>query len=431
MKITRKNLPKSVVELTVEETVENVTKQRKKAIEFLQKNAEIKGFRKWAEIPEEIIVRQFWEEDINHRAIDYAIDKMYKESLMKEKLVPVAQGQVTEIVSESPLIIKIQVEILPEVEIDDKYKKISLKKKKVEITKEEIENAIKNIEVKFTRFEEDDQKKVEMWDRITIDTDWYDGDKFLEDTSMKDYPLIVGSNILVPWFEKQLIWAKVWDNLNLDITFPKDYHNKNFANKKTIFKTVVKKIERAIKPEFTPEFIEQLRWKKLDFEWFKELIKEELKEVKEANIRLQEEWELIDELLKVTKFEIWDSLLAAQTDKVFEEIKRNMGNDGIRMVDYLESLKLWEEQYKENHVKPLALKRTQWELILHKLQELEKVEVSDDEINTEIEKIITKFQNEDVMKRLKEIYVSGNKHYEELRDRMKYRKLIDSFFKLG
>jgi FKBP-type peptidyl-prolyl cis-trans isomerase (trigger factor) len=87
---------------------------------------------------------------------------MYKESLMKEKLVPVAQGQVTEIVSESPLIIKIQVEILPEVEIDDKYKKISLKKKKVEITKEEIENAIKNIEVKFTRFEEDDQKKVEM-----------------------------------------------------------------------------------------------------------------------------------------------------------------------------------------------------------------------------------------------------------------------------
>jgi FKBP-type peptidyl-prolyl cis-trans isomerase (trigger factor) len=47
--------------------------------------------------------------------------------------------------------------------------------------------------------------------------------------------------------------------LNLDITFPKDYHNKNFANKKTIFKTVVKKIERAIKPEFTPEFIEQLR----------------------------------------------------------------------------------------------------------------------------------------------------------------------------
>ncbi|MDR3150698.1 MAG: hypothetical protein LBU14_03695 [Candidatus Peribacteria bacterium] len=65
------------------------------------------------------------------------------------------------------------------------------------------------------------------------------------------------------------------------------------------------------------------------------------------------------------------------------------------------------------------------------MQELEKVEVSDDEINTEIEKIITKFQNEDVMKRLKEIYVSGNKHYEELRDRMKYRKLIDSFFKLG
>ncbi|MDR1944952.1 MAG: hypothetical protein LBQ59_02435 [Candidatus Peribacteria bacterium] len=65
-------------------------------------------------------------------------------------------------VSQSPLIIKIQIEVLPEVEISDKYKNISLKKKKVEVKKEEVENAIKDIETRFTKFEEDNQKKVEI-----------------------------------------------------------------------------------------------------------------------------------------------------------------------------------------------------------------------------------------------------------------------------
>jgi FKBP-type peptidyl-prolyl cis-trans isomerase (trigger factor) len=87
---------------------------------------------------------------------------LYKESLKKEKLVPVAQGQITEIVSQSPLIIKLQVEILPEVEVNSKYKDISLKKKKIEVTKEEVENAIKDIETRFTRFEENNKEKIEI-----------------------------------------------------------------------------------------------------------------------------------------------------------------------------------------------------------------------------------------------------------------------------
>jgi FKBP-type peptidyl-prolyl cis-trans isomerase (trigger factor) len=74
--------------------------------------------------------------------------------LKKEKLVPVAQGQIKEVVSQSPLIIKIEIEILPEVEISDKYKKISIKKKKIEVTDQEVENALNDIQTRFTRFEE-------------------------------------------------------------------------------------------------------------------------------------------------------------------------------------------------------------------------------------------------------------------------------------
>lgn len=125
------------------------------------------------------------------------------------------------------------------------------------------------------------------------------------------------------------------------------------------FKVTVKKIEKAHIPEFTPEFIEQLRGKKLDMKGFKKLIREEILETKNANAQMEQEMQLIDELLKVSKLELGDKLTSQQIDKVYEEIQQNVSRDGIKMEHYLESLKMTEEEYKEKNVKPTAIKRLQ------------------------------------------------------------------------
>ena len=430
MKIEKKILPKSIVELVVEETVEEVAKSRKKAISYIEKNADVKGFRKGSKIPENILVRQYGEEHITKLTIEFAIDDIYRTALKKENLIPVAEGQIKEIVSESPLKIRIHIEVLPEIEIDKKYKNIKLKKQKVSVSADEVKQALEEIETKFTKFEEDPDKKAKaaLWDRVTVDTDGFEWEKILENTSMRDYPLVLGSNVLVPGFEEGIVWAQDWDDLELPVNFPKDYHNADFASKKTTFKVKVKKIEKAVKPEFTPEFIEQLRGKKLYLAWFKSLIKEEILDTKESNARLEEENKLIDELLKITKLELWDGILKNQIEKVYNEIKENMAGQQVQIKQYLESLKMTEEEYKEKNVKPTAIKRLQWELILHKLAELEKFEVTEAELKKEIEWILAKFGSEDVLERLKELYVPGNKYYEELKTRISYRKLIDSFF---
>ncbi len=430
MNIERKDLENSIVELVVEESTENVAKARKNALKHLQENAEVKGFRKWAKIPEDVIVRQYGEDHINKMAIDYSIEKMYKDAIKKEKLVPVAQWVIKEIISQSPLKIKIHIEVLPKVEINDDYKKISLEKKEIEVSDKEVKAALEDIEKRFTKFEEitDKRSKLKMWDRATIDTQWFENWELLDNTSMQDYPLVLGSNILVPGFEEQIVWAKLWDELEIDVNFPEDYHNKDFANKKTKFKVTIKKFERWVKPEFSEEFIEQLRGKKLDLNGFKDLLKEEIRETKESNARMEEESKLIDELLKVSKLEVGENLLKNQIEKVYTEIKENMASQNIKVADYLESLKMSEEEYKEKHVKETALKRLQWELILHKLWELEKVEVSEDEMKEEIEKIMSRFENKEVLERLKELYIPWTKYYEELKQRMVYKKLIESFF---
>jgi trigger factor len=432
MKIEKKLLPNSIVELVVEEDAKWVTKYRKQALEHIEKNADIQGFRKGTKIPENILIRKYGEESISRMTIDFAIDGIYREALRKEKIMPVAQAEIKEVISESPLKFTIHIEVFPTIEIDSKYKNIKLKKQKISVSAAEVKAALEQIETKFTKFEETTSKtaKAAIWDRVTIDTEGSEKWKVLENTSMVDYPLVLGTNILVPGFEEQIVWAKTGDELELPIDFPKDYHNADFAGKKTTFKVTVKKIEKAVKPEFTPEFIEQLRGKKLDLEGFKALIKEEITDTKEANARIDEETKLIDELLKVTKMEIGANLLKNQIEKVFAEIKENITKDGLKVSDYLDSLKMDEQTYKDTNVKPIALKRLQGELILHKLDDLEKLEVSEKELKKEIDEILTKFGSPDVLARLKELYVPGSKYYEELKQRMWYRKLIDSFFEI-
>ena len=377
MKIERKNLENSTIELIVEEDTENIAKFRAQVLKDIEKNAEIKWFRKWAKIPEEVLVREFGEERINHMVIDKAIDSIYRNTLKQENIIPAAQWEIKEIISESPLKIRIHVEVLPEVEIADSYKNISMKRAKISVSEKEVEAALEDIQKRFTNFYEADEALV-MWDRATISTQGYDKEgKILDSTNMDNYPIVLGSNILVDGFEEGLVWHKKGDEFELDIKFPKDYHNAQFADKDTVFKVKIDKVEKAKAPEFTEQFIEQLRWKKLDLDGFKKLIKEEIHETKEANSRMEEELKLIEELLKHTKIEVWEKLLAAQTDRVFEEIKQNMAQNGIKMADYLESLKLTEEAYKDQHVKETALKRLQWELILSKLSEIDKVEISE------------------------------------------------------
>lgn len=429
MKIEKKLLPKSILEFIIEEDVKNIARERKHVIDYLRNTADIKWFRKWA-ASEAIIVKKYGEEQINHMVIDHAIDHLYQDAIRQEKAVPVAQAEIVEVISESPLKFKVHVEVLPEAKITDKYKKIKLKKTLITVSDKEVENALDEIQTKFTKFEEGNEKDtVKEGDRVTIDTTWYDKDeKLMESTSMQDYPLIIGSKLLVPWFEEWLIWKKSWEDIVLNITFPKDYHNVWFAWKETTFKVNIKKIEKSVKPEFTPEFIKNLRWKDLDLEGFKELIKQEIKETKEMNSRIDEEHKLIEELLKVTELEIGDKLLVNQVQKVFDEIKENLTNDNLRMADYLESLRMTEEEYKEKNVKSIAKKRLEWELILHKLMELEDIKIDDKEMDKEIEVILARFGSEDVVKKLKELYVPWNKYFEELRQRTAYRKLIDSFF---
>lgn len=433
MKSELKKLENSIVSITVEEDIKVVNNHRKAVIKDLQKNADIKGFRKGTNIPEAILVKQFGEEAISSMCIEKAIDEAYQKALRENKVLPMAQAQIKEISSEGSLKFTIEVEVYPEVEIKKAdYDKIEIKKTGTRVTQKEVDAAIEDIRTRLTNFVpvEDDKYEAQKGDKVMIDTEGYDLDgNFLDSTKMENYPLLLGSNMLVPGFEEKLEGAKIGQDLELEITFPKDYHNEAFKGKETKFKVKVNGIEKAEKPEITPEFTKAIRGQELDEEGFKTLIKEEISDTKKANARMKDEEALIDELIKVAKVEVGDNMLKGSIDKVFAEVSQNVEQSGARMKDYIASLGMDEAKYKEENLKPIAMKRVQGELILQKIQETEDVQVSKKEIDKEIADIISKYQSEEVKERLKDLYQEGSKYYNDMVSRLNFTKLIDKFIK--
>ena len=425
---------KNIIELTIKLSSEEVTKYRKKAISDISKNADIKWFRKWAEIPESVIVKKYGEEKVRQHTIDQALWEEYKKALTKENIMPVTQAELKEVKSEDPLEVILSFETFPEVKIDEKkLDSIKVKIDKPKTTKKDIDTAVEEIEKKFTKFEVSSEwYEINSWDKVTLNTQWYDSKwwKDLPETKVQAFPLIIWSGQFIPWFEEKLVWYKVWDKVEFEIVFPDDYHAPEFKSKKVWFETEIISIEVSTKPEWTPEFIKWLRWKDVDMEWFKDILKEEINSKKQSDANLKWEQELLDELIKISDLEIGEWLVKVEIENQFKAQDEQMKQQWFSIKDYLTHLKIPEDKFREDQLKPLAIRKINSELIFAELHKIkwDSIKVTDKEIEEEISKIKSQFTKNEVLDRINEMYKKGENAYNELSNRLKAKKLVESFF---
>ena len=225
-----------------------------------------------------------------------------------------------------------------------------------------------------------------------------------------------------------MIGAKAGDEVAFDITFPADYHSEEFKGRKVHFVVSVEKVEKPHAPEFTEDFIEKLRGVKTDLEGFKEIIKKEISARKETENRRKDEDTLMKKMLEAATIEVGPALLANEVNQIFAEHSENLAQQGLNMKQYLEHIKMDEEAYKETVVKPEAERRLKAELLLRKIREIRKVEATEAEIKEELEKVIAQYQNAEVVARLREKLVPGDMYYEDIKNRLAYRKTVDMFW---
>ena len=181
--VTRKN--SYLISVTIKESGVEFEKAKKAVIEKIRTEGKVKGFKQGSAIPDTVIIREYGESFIEQQALDHVVEKLYPKVLKKENILPIAQGRITEVKSTDPIELTLEIETLPEIEIDEKkMNTIKVKKTPVTISDVDIDTEIDGIKARFTHFHEagdhtDDgadtsNLTIEQGDRVTISAQGYD-----------------------------------------------------------------------------------------------------------------------------------------------------------------------------------------------------------------------------------------------------------------
>jgi trigger factor len=136
----------------------------------------------------------------------------------------------------------------------------------------------------------------------------------------------------------------------------------------------------------------------------------------------------MQEILAISTFEVGPSLLQAEIDQVYTEHSSNLEQQGLSIKMYLDHVRKSADEYKSEVVKPEAERRLKAELILRKIRELYKTEATEDEVRVEVEKVIAQYGSAEVVERLRAKLIPGDTYYEEIKSRVIYRKVVDTFW---
>jgi trigger factor len=426
MQVTVKQLPKSSVAITIEAPESALETFRKQAIAHFQKEVKIAGFRA-GHVPEDKLIAHVGGEAITRETLDLAIQQLYVEAVKEKDLRVVARPDVN-VESVAPLKFTATVAVLPEVTLGD-YKKIKLKKEEIKIEKEEIAVLVKDIQKRNATTTEIKDRAAKKGDKVEIDFAGSTPDGVpLDGTQSKNHPLELGSGQFIPGFEEGIEGMQIGAEKEQTLQFPKDYHAKQLAGKDVKFKIKLNKIEAVQLPELNDELAKKVsggkaeKWDKVESD-----IRDYLTSQKENQAAEKLENALIEELLKICKVEVPDAMIDEEVEYMLADMKQRISQGGLTWEKYLEMQKKTEDEFKAAQ-RDEAEKRVKVRLIVNKLLEAEKTEISVAELAEHIAKIQAQYpaaEHEKIAKSYDPLSQSGQR----LKHQLKVIKLLSTLTK--
>ena len=394
MESSIKKIPKSQVDLKIEISSEEFNGFIEKAISALEKDLEVKGFRK-GKAPKEIVEKEIGQERILAEAANLAINENYKKAVLEQKLEPISQPEVSilKLARGNPLIFQIKVAILPKIKLTD-YKKIAsqVEKKKISVSEKETEDAlvwVQKSRANFTPL----QTPAKEGDFIEIE---YQSPQINPSQKMKD-AFSLGKGQFLAGFEENLMGMKTGDEKTFSLSAPKDYFKKELAGKNIDFTVKINLVQKMELPEINDDLARSLG-KFVNLEGLKENIKERLTMEKKEEENQRAKNEVLEKISQGTNFEIPDILVQHEEENLFRDFKQMVAqNLKISFEEYLTAVRQTEKNLKESFQKE-AQKRVRHFLILKEIGKSENISVTDEEINAETNKTIKNYPPDKVKK---------------------------------
>ena len=370
-----------------QETVKFNKKEFEDAIDkaYENKKSEIKmdGFRK-GKVPKDIYFKKAGKEPLYMDALEILLPQAYDKALKNYK--PIVEPKVDiKKVGEDGVEFLFTITTMPEVTIS-KYKGLNVKKDKVKVSKEEIDHEIGHLLERFAELEVK-EGKIEDGDIAIIDFEGFKDGVAFEGGKAENYSLEIGSGSFIPGFEEQLIGMEKDEEKDVKVTFPEDYHQEDLKGANAIFKVRVHEVKTKVERRLDEDFFEDLGLEGVDS---KETLEEEVKKNIEASKEKEAEDKFVDKLLeeiaKNTKVDIPDELIENEINYMIKNFEEQLRMQGISLDVFFEMTKSSEKDLRKQ-MEEEAKKHVLYRIILEKIIELEKIEVTDTEVNEEAEKL--------------------------------------------
>ena len=381
-----------MAKLTIEVSAEEVESALQRAYQKQKSKISIPGFRK-GKVPRQMVEKMYgvgvFYEDAANDMIPAAYEKAASESELE--IVSQPKIEVVQIEKGKEFIFTAEVAVKPEVELGE-YKGVEVPKTETEVTEEDIMAEINKEREQNSRIITVDDRAVEDGDMTVIDFEGFvDGEAF-EGGKGEDYPLTIGSHSFIDTFEEQLIGKNIGEETEVNVTFPEEYHAEELKGKPALFKVTVKEIKKKELPELDDDFVEDVSEFSTVAE-YKDSIKNKIEERKAKEAKAAKEDAAIEKIIENAKMEIPEPMIETQVRQMAEDFSRRLSQQGLSVEQYFQYTGLTAEMLLDQ-MKPQALKRIQSRLVLEAIAKAEAIQVSEEELEKEIQDMATSYQME-------------------------------------
>ena len=385
MSVQVENLEHNMAKLTINVSAEELEKALDSAYKKQKGQISVPGFRK-GKVPRAMIEKMYGAGVFYEDAANILMQQTYPAAIDESGVDIVSRPtvDVVQIEKGKEFIYTAEVAVRPEVTLG-KYMGVTVTKIDTTVTDEEVDAELENQRNKNARTVTVTDRPVAEGDTAVIDFEGFVDGVAFEGGKGENHPLEIGSHTFIDTFEDQLVGKNTGDEVEVNVTFPEKYQAEDLAGKPATFKVKINEIKAKELPELDDEFAKDVS----EFDTlaeYKEELKKNLTEKKETEAKKTKEDEAIKKIIDKSKMDIPEAMISTQCETMVEEFAQRIAQSGLTMEQYLQFSGMTVDQLKEQ-VRPEALTRIQSSLVLEQIAKDENIEVTDADVDAEVEKM--------------------------------------------
>ncbi|MDD7147470.1 MAG: trigger factor [Lachnospiraceae bacterium] len=421
MSVQVEKLEKNMAKLTIEVPAEELDKAIQSAYQKNKGKISVPGFRK-GKVPRQLIEKMYGKEVFYEDAANELLPTAYEQAVEEctEEIVSSPKIEVTQIEAGKPFIFTAEVALKPEVKLG-KYKGVKVEKQDTTVTDEEITAELEKERESNARTIEVTDRAVKDGDIATIDFEGFVDGVAFEGGKGENYPLTIGSGSFIPGFEEQLIGKNKDEEVEVNVTFPEDYHAEDLKGKAALFKVTIKEIKEKEIPELDDEFASEVsEFDTLDE--YKADIKAKLTEKKEKDAKNAKEEAVIDAIIADAAMEIPEAMLETQQRQIVQDFAQRLQMQGLSLEQYFQFTGLDAEKMLEQ-VKPQAERKIKSRLVLEAIVAAENIQASDEDYEEELKRMGEVYNME--VDKVKEMLGDNEKAIGQIKEDLAITKAVE------